>query len=270
MAGEDDKGTGTETATETNEAHEWMSGLPDTLQENPVLRRFKTLDSFANSFLESRQKYRNGAVVVPDKDSSDEQREAYRQHMGIPADADGYELPDAPLPEKASPDQLPDANAGERQKGIRKLASDLGLTQAQAKKLANWLHQDDSSNVTTKADTIRTHDATVAAALQESYGDELQGLLNGLPQLYPLILPEEEGKPARLQPFFDQEYHPGGVARSQVFREIMINMLKLTKPDRFVNGNDKPSSRGSGDPQSAMLDYSGGVGPVGVRFPGQS
>ena len=270
MAGEDDKpGTGTETETKPagDGAPEWMDGFPDAMRENPVLRRFQSVQSMAHSFLESRQKYRNGAVVVPDKNASDEQKQAFNEHMGIPKDADGYELPDAPLPENARPEQLPDANAGERQKTIRKLAHDMGLNQAQAKKLAGFMHKDDASNVTTAADTIRTHDATVAAALKESYGDDLQGLLHGLPQLYPLILPQEkDAKPDRLQAFFDQEYHPGGVGRSQVFREIMLNTVKLTKPERFVPSNDNPSSKGTVDPASAMLDYSGGIGPVGVKY----
>ena len=285
MAGE---GTGTGTGTGTGDGAgagaaaglpEWMGSLPTRLQASPVLTRFKTIEAVSDALLEARidlfARPPKDAVIVPaaelPADASPEQKTAhaaqvdrFREHMGIPAAADGYQLSGVAL-DPARPEFVPNDAQKAAPDKVRAIAHELGLSQAQAERVTTLVVESLTENVTASAEQRRTHDEQVATALRTKYGAELDSLAPSIPGVYTVMMPDDEGN-ARLTAFLQREFHPGGVGNSQEMREVLMNLHRATKADRFVPGNDNPGQDAAPDPTRAKLDYSKGRGPVGVKY----
>ena len=260
-----------------NTVPEWVNTLPEAYRDNPTVLRYKTMDGFLKSMLDRSaentrlqqelKRFPEGAIVVPGKDADEAAVKDFRTKMGIPEDANGYELPHKPAKGNALPHELTDDQATAEYASIQQLAFDLDLPKDKAVKLAEHFNRVDAERnqriEDRRANTIKERDAE----LRRIYGDDLQGLMNSLPQLYPVILPVDEDGTDRLTAFFNQEYFPGGVGKSVLLSEILFNTLRATNPGRFVPSNDNRSTRQTDrNPDKAMLDYGDKPGPVGVRF----
>ena len=264
MAGEGEGG-------ERTEQHpEWMDALPARLQASPDLRRFKSVETLADALLEGRRELSRRpaaeAVIVPDENSPEDVVKRFRENRGIPENMDGYQLSGLAL-DPARPEFVPNDAQKAAPDVVRKLAHELGMSQEQAAGVTKMLIGQLTENVTSSAEQRAENDQKVADALREKFGAELDQLAQGIEGVYKVLMPDDEEKAfERLKAFMQKEFHPGGVGNSLEFREILVNVLRGTKADRFVRPGNNPGQEPTPDPSRARLDYSKGRGPVGVRY----
>ena len=266
---DDGEGGGGGNAGNDDQTPEWRKNLPENLRDNPQVKRFTSLESLVNSFVEGRAEIDRrpaaDAPVVPGENATAEQVARYRKARGIPENADDYEIP-MPGLDASRPEYVPtDADRAQQAK-IRAFVAELGLSKAEATKVAEMLNSEAAARRQTSADELRQHNDQVATALQAKYGSELTALAAGVPTLYPILLPKDADGTDRLAAFFQEDYFPGGVGNSQVMREVLYNLFKATKSDRLIEGNGNPGQEGAPDPSKARFAYSGQKGPLGVRY----
>lgn len=127
------------TLTEPNGQQQAVSPfaeLPDEATRTWLEKRgVKDIQSLAKLAFE-QDKFTGGAIKVPGKDATPEEREAFYNRLGRPEKADGYDFkPPAELPEDIPYD-------GERAKAFASKAHTLGLTKDQAAALHDWYVKD--------------------------------------------------------------------------------------------------------------------------------
>jgi len=82
-----------ENVADPQTSESWTSSLPDDLQGDPTLNRYKSIESMAKSFLEQRSKM-GGMISIPHDGSTSEERSGFYQKIGAPDTAEGYALPE--------------------------------------------------------------------------------------------------------------------------------------------------------------------------------
>jgi len=118
---------GNQTPTEPTE-----EGLKFDLPEadKTKLAKFKTHNDLGKSYLELERKL-GAAVVLPGKDASTDERDAFYKRLGRPDSQNGYELDPVFLPDGVTRDEVSEGK-------FRAIAFDLGLTKDQARLLNKY------------------------------------------------------------------------------------------------------------------------------------
>ena len=99
--------------------------LPEA--DKTKLARFKTQNDLGKSYLELERKI-GASVVLPGKDASTEEKDAFYKRLGRPDSQNGYELDPVFLPDGVTRDE-------KSENTFKAIAFELGLTRDQARKL---------------------------------------------------------------------------------------------------------------------------------------
>lgn len=141
----------TETTTTTPAAApaSWRDSLPAEIREAPSLGKYQDVASLAKGYVEAQTLIGRKGAIIPKEGDGPEVTAAFRQAMGVPDKAEGYEI--------KVPDGLPegvwnDAAAGQ----FRTWAHELGLTPAQAQGLAERYAQMGGAAVQQTAEATET------------------------------------------------------------------------------------------------------------------
>jgi hypothetical protein len=102
----------------------WMAQLPDDLKNDEGLAKFSTIGDFAKAHKDLAGKA-EGAVFIPGEGATDEEKTAFLKALGIPDNAEGYELKVDNLPEGLTLTE-------EGVKKAKELAHELSLNPKQA------------------------------------------------------------------------------------------------------------------------------------------
>lgn len=124
------------TESQSIDAPEWMSALPDEMKTDAGLRKFKSVDALAKSYKEM-ESYRGNSIRIPGEDATDEERSAFFNKLGRPESAEHYKLE---FGEGVEVNE-------ERSKSFRETAHTAGLTQAQVDTLAKWEQKSQESYI---------------------------------------------------------------------------------------------------------------------------
>lgn len=76
-------------------AKSWRDGLPDDLKKDPTLAKFSDTTNLAKSYIEMQKligQKNAGAILKPGPNASIEEIKAFRESLGIPTEADKYDL----------------------------------------------------------------------------------------------------------------------------------------------------------------------------------
>ena len=238
----------------------WMVGLPVELQADKSLHGYKSIDSALTALSEVRRDLRTrpkqGAIVVPDENSTEAQRKAYHEAMGIPDDSSKYEASVAPANDPARPEYMPTEAQQAANERFRATALEMGLTQAQAKRMAQFLSDTSRENVQASQTTRAQAETEYTNRMQELYGTELQGKLETIGPLHSMFgAPEADGT-NWWSDFLRMEHVPGQIGNHPALKRFLINVADKTKPDRFVRGQGDPGTDVRGSGAATVLDYS--------------
>ena len=99
--------------------------LPEA--DKTKLARFKTHNDLGKSYLELERKI-GASVVLPGKDATSEEKDAFYKRLGRPDSQNGYELDPVFLPDGVTRDEA-------SENSFKAIAFELGLTKDQARKL---------------------------------------------------------------------------------------------------------------------------------------
>lgn len=99
--------------------------LPEA--DKTKLARFKSHNDLGKSYLELERKI-GASVVLPGKDASTEEKDAFYKRLGRPDSQNGYELDPVFLPDGVTKDEVSEGK-------FKAIAFELGLTKDQARKL---------------------------------------------------------------------------------------------------------------------------------------
>jgi hypothetical protein len=154
-------------ATDGNFSENWRSALPEDIRENPSLTHYKNLGGMAKSLISAQKMVgldKGRVAVVPDKHSTDEEREDFYRKTGRPETAADYGI--------KPPENLPDGVTFNPAmiEGLQQKAFELGIPQD---KLAGlWSHYVESELTKHNEQTaLEQHGFNeAAAALKTEWG----------------------------------------------------------------------------------------------------
>jgi hypothetical protein len=106
----------------------WQAELPEDLRADETLSGVKTLSGMAKMLVHAQSMVGADKVVIPNADSSDEDKSAFYNKLGRPEKADGYDLkpPEGLKYEDAELDEF------------KTVAHKIGLTDTQTNALFEW------------------------------------------------------------------------------------------------------------------------------------
>jgi hypothetical protein len=154
--------SGNQTQTET-QAPEWVTkleGLDD--KERGRLSRFKSEKELAKSYLNAESKL-GASVVIPGKDASKTELDAFYKRLGRPESKGEYELEAVFLPDGITKDDKTD-------EAFRTMAHELGLTKDQAKKLHKYAAQQGLDAYASLRKQVDAKKEETRAALRKEWG----------------------------------------------------------------------------------------------------
>lgn len=113
----------------------WTAQLDKDLQGNERLTSFKTIGEMGKAFLDTEGKLQN-ALFVPGEKATDEERAAFYSKLGRPEAPEKYSF--------TKPEGLPEdiPYSPELEGAFKQFAHKINLTDAQAKEIFNWYHND--------------------------------------------------------------------------------------------------------------------------------
>lgn len=114
------------------DTREWLTKNAERVKDVPSALK---LAREQDKMIGEQAKKLGDAVRIPGKDATPEDIKAYREKMGIPLDAEGYEF--------AAPKDLPEGLPydGDKAKSFAAKAAEIGLTKAQAQAVHDWATQ---------------------------------------------------------------------------------------------------------------------------------
>lgn len=143
---------------------EWVKKLDVDDQTKAKLSRFKEEKALAKSYLELERRL-GASVVIPGKDASKDDWDAFYKRLGRPESQDEYELEQVYLPDGVN-------RATDGEATFKKMAYDLGLTKDQAKKLYRYANEQALSGVSAMKKQMEQKRREGAEALKKDYGPD--------------------------------------------------------------------------------------------------
>lgn len=148
----------------------WQEALPEDMR--PFAANFTSLPDLVKSALSSKQalsKATEGRVKIPTETSSDEEKKAYLQAMGIPDDPKGYEF--------KAPDAKPTLKGffEKSTKDIEEfstIAHKLGVPKSQASQLMEWWAEKAVGNEEASNTAIQAELANWEKELKTTWGEK--------------------------------------------------------------------------------------------------
>jgi hypothetical protein len=140
----------------------WMAQLPDNLKTDEGLAKFATIGDLAMAHKDLAGKA-EGAVYVPGEGSTDEEVKAFKEKLGIPDNADAYQIDASNLPEGLT---LTEENV----KLMKAMASELQLNQKQAQGVFDKWNAKEAENVKATLDARKKSFEEGTTALKSEWG----------------------------------------------------------------------------------------------------
>ena len=173
------------------------------------------------------------AVVVPKDDASDEVKAAYAKAVGIPENAEAYELDLGLKADPEHPEQTAELPDEELVNGFRAAAHAHGLTNRQAQGVVTafvgQMRQRVEQVETTRQDAIRAS----SDYLQKQFGENTEARVRAIGPMLEALTGGPNGE--AIKGFLREESFPGGVGLNGVFKMAMVTLLDLAGPDRFID-----------------------------------
>lgn len=146
----------------------WINQVPKSLR-NETLGQYQTIGDFVEAFNSAsadlakiKEQHR---VPIPGPDSSPEVFQEFREKLGIPEEASQYqlELPELPQGFEITEEELA---------GLKDLAFQAALTNAQAQKIIDWSTEQRQREVQQYNEEMKAKNKEVEDQLKEQYGPD--------------------------------------------------------------------------------------------------
>ena len=167
-AAEGTNAEGNENQTEKDDAGEypaWTKQLPEDLRNDSdfmkQIAKFQKIGDVAKSYSELEKKLGN-SIVIPGKDASEEEKNAFYEKIGKPKSADGYSIND------------------ENAKAFKELAYKMDLTDSQAKGLYESFKSMGEQMLKQQQVNVQQQAAETTEALRKEYGSNFNSAIKYL------------------------------------------------------------------------------------------
>lgn len=158
---------GTESAESGVTLPQWVtSQLPEDLHLEDLAGYTKPADAI-RELINTKGKLAE-AIIPPGDEATEEERNAYRERLGIPTDPTAYTFDGVELPEGF---ELNEETISE----FRQKAFDAGLTGAQAQELVGWYMQQQAADREAFHKDLETKRQKAVKDLQKEWGDQYDG-----------------------------------------------------------------------------------------------
>jgi hypothetical protein len=215
------------------EAPEWLKKLDVDEQTRGKLTRFKTEKDLAKSYLEAERRI-GASIVIPGKDASKAELDAFAKRLGRPESSDGYELDPVFLPEGVS-------EAG-GEKVFKDMAFEIGLTKDQARRLYKYATSQAFEGVAAMRKQQEQNKRAAADALRKEYGNEYDGNLAAVQKVNKLFGDDEWVK-----------YLNNGAGNEPALIKFLVKVSKQFSEDTLETG--RLASRKETPREPGLLDY---------------
>jgi hypothetical protein len=180
----------------------WLSGLDESLKQDPTISRFKDPGSLAKSYVELRKSL--GKSEIPNEKSTPEEVQAFYRKAGIP-DKDKYNV-------DAKKYGLADDVAAQ----IKEIASTSGVTEHGLSKIFDLIQEKDIEAKTQMQEEMRGRFTEEVNALKKEYGPAFNKYLNLGNEVAKEIYTPEEMASLKEQ----------GVSNNPLFAKLLMSMAK--------------------------------------------
>jgi len=231
-------GQGTTATPETKVEHPaWMDQLTDDLKGNESLTKFTKVADLGKSYIELEGRL-GKSVAIPGEDASDEDRAAFREKMGIPKEAAGYELKAL----EGVPDYIQKSLAGSEE-SLRKRLLEAGVSQTAAKEIYGWMQEElkigDDALGSLLKERAENAEKELRAEWKGDYEKNLNIMSNGLRRF--------------ADPAFIEKADKMGWSRDPDFCRIFHKVGMTTSEDTLITGGDEQID--DFDPQNHVLTF---------------
>ena len=168
----------------TGAAGDWRGSLPEDLQGNESLGKFKSAADLAKSYLSMEKLVGKKTVGMPDENSSEEEWGALFDRLGRPASADKYEVKRA----EGLPPELIDE---EGTRAFLAVAHKSGLSQKQVSALIGEYDRQLSEGFKMRRQQEEAQKGAVLSELRGLWGQDLQLRVERAEQTLSIIDPEK-------------------------------------------------------------------------------
>lgn len=161
----EEQATATGEAAQQAETQGWLTQLPKDMRDNEAFKGYSGIGELADAFLDLHaQKDR---VFVPGDEASDEEKQAYRNAIGVPESDEGYKLVAPEMPEGVKYNT-------EIEKAFRAKAHELGLNGKQAKVMHEFWNQAQLANIRQFRDAQQEAYNKAEAAFKKEWGEDVK------------------------------------------------------------------------------------------------
>ena len=214
------------TPAEPSDVPSWIKELPEPLQKEKGLHKFKDRDALASSYVELQRKL-GTTVQIPKADADPADWEKFFSRIR-PESPEKYELPAEGLTE-------------EDVANLRKAAFENGLSTKQAKALAELIATSEKKKQDSTLEGLKARSEEAAAVLRKEFGSEFEGNLalakKALENLFPGSL---------------EKFNGSGFDDNPAFIRGLVSLGKRLGEDSFVAG--APPAKKSSDPYDWMKE----------------
>ncbi len=155
---------------------DWVKGLEGiTDEERGKLSRFKTDKDCAKSYLQLESRL-GASVVIPGKDATPQDWEAFYKRLGRPETKAEYELEKLFLPDGVTRDE-------KTEEAFKAIAFELGLTKDQAKRLHKYANEQMIAGVSNLRSAMAARTEESRTALRKEWGGDYERNVAGITTL---------------------------------------------------------------------------------------
>jgi hypothetical protein len=218
---------------QTTDAPEWLKKLDVDEQTRGKLTRFKTEKDLAKSYLEAERRI-GASIVIPGKDATQAEKDAFAKRLGRPETQDGYELDPVFLPEGVQ-------EAG-GEKAFKEMAFEIGLTKDQARRLYKYATSQAFEGIAAMRKQQDQAKRAAAEGLRKEWGGEYDGNLAAVQKLNKIFGDDEWVK-----------YLNNGAGNEPALIKFLVKVSKQFSEDTLETG--KLPGRKEEKREPGLLDY---------------
>ena len=235
------------------ETQSWRDALPEDIREDKTLGRYDDQEKANRGLIEAQKEISRlkqdvrgrapaTAVVVPGEGATPDQIKAYHEAVGIPENADGYELSTTIIADPAHPEREPVTIPEADVTSFRELCHSQSITKAQATAVMDFYKGITKRNVEGAIRAEQTALEEGSRQLTETYGDQLPAKRASIDVVKALV---HDSDPARVQTLNDllsRKSFPAGLGNDPQFQESMFRIAEKTGAntgERIVRGTDR-------------------------------
>ena len=265
----------TETVDPPVDPH-WSDTLPDDLRSNELIQRTPNVRTMAKRFVdqaaEMSKRPGKNAVVVPAKNASAEAKAEFRQRMGIPEEATGYDLGPEYRVDPKRPEQSAVKLDPERVASFQGMAHEAGLTQAQARRVWDGAINQGFEMARVSQQRQQQAQADSMRKLEAEFGDQLEMRTKSTGTIRQMCVSlgedgtENADEAARYEKVMGSTVFEAGFGADADAKWVLFKIAEATSSERFVPGQpgNIPTPAGTkvvqvtgevGQPLDLMQDY---------------